>query len=207
MAERIGRCLPSTETMRNDRKPLRQSGFTLIELLVVITIVAVLAAMSFAGVNSAIKRAKITEGKVAASALAEAVERFNSEYNRLPDVQRTVVTDQGEGIRLLEILLAEEGTGSDVENSRQVVFLEAKEAKGKRGGLDFGSSGGSGSVQGMYDPFGNPYTVVMNVDYENSLQFNFGGRTYNLRGRNVAVYSPGADKQEGTQDDIRTFER
>lgn len=206
MFKRNEQCVPTTETMRNDRKPLRPRGFTLIELLVVITIVAVLAAMSFAGVNSAIKRARITEGKVAASALAEAVERFNSEYNRLPNVESPVKTDQVGGIRLLEILLAEEGTGSDVENTRQVVFLEAKEAKGKRGGIDFGSGGG-GSVQGMYDPFGNPYTVVMNVDYENSLGFTFGGRTYNLRGRNVVVYSPGADKQPGTQDDIRTFER
>lgn len=192
--------------MKAPTKPHRSSGFTLIELLVVITIVAVLAAMSFAGVNSAIKRAKITEGKVAASALAEAVERFNSEYNRLPDVQREVQTDQGQGITLLEILLAEEGTGSDIENTRQVVFLEAKEAKGKRGGLDFGS-GSSGSVQGFYDPFGNPYTVVMNVEYDNALQFSYGGRQYNLRGRNVAVYSPGADMEEGTADDIRTFER
>ncbi len=76
----------------------------------------------------------------------------------------------------------------------------------KRGGIDYGS-GGNGRAQGFYDPFGNAFTVVMNVDYEKSLQFSFGGKQYNLRGREVAVYSPGADREEGTSDDIRTFER
>jgi prepilin-type N-terminal cleavage/methylation domain-containing protein len=199
------------ETMRFDKKPRRRSGFTLIELLVVITIVAVLAAMSFAGVNAAIKKAKTTEGKVAASSLAEAVERFYGEYNRLPDLTGLGApgggdTSTGDGVTLLKILLAEEGDGSDIENTRQVVFLEAKEAKAKRGGIDFGS-GGNGEAQGMYDPFGNPFTVVMNLDYEDSLKFSVGGKQYTLRGKNVAVFTPGADQKLGTSDDITTFQR
>ncbi|MBK1826499.1 prepilin-type N-terminal cleavage/methylation domain-containing protein [Haloferula rosea] len=192
--------------MKIDNKTRRPSGFTLIELLVVITIVAVLAAMSFAGVNAALKKARKTEGTVAAAALSDAVERFYSEYNRLPDLPENMQTDAGPGVQLLTILLGDEGTGSDSENPRQVVFLEAKEAKAKKGGIDYGSGSG-GSAQGMYDPFGNPFNVVLNTNYDDTLSFSYGGKQYNLRGRNVAVYSAGADQEEGTVDDITTFQR
>lgn len=192
--------------MKIDPKTRRPSGFTLIELLVVITIVAVLAAMSFAGVNSALKKARKTEGTVAAAALSDAVERFYSEYNRLPDLPENMRTDSGPGVQLLTILLGEEGTGSDVENPRQVIFLEAKEAKAKKGGIDYGA-GGNGAAQGFYDPFGNPFNVVLNSNYDDALQFSYGGKQYTLRGRNSAVYSAGADREEGTVDDITSFQR
>lgn len=192
--------------MKNPNSFRRSQGFTLIELLVVITIVAVLAAMSFAGVNSALKKAKITQGRVAATNVAQAVNQFYSEYSRLPELTGDLRTDSGGGVQLLQILLAEEGGGSDVENSRGINFLSVQEGKGKRGGLYYGSGSGS-SVQGLYDPFGNPYTIVLNTDYEDTLSFSMGGKTYNLRGEQVAVYSPGPDMEEGTTDDITSFQR
>jgi len=189
--------------MKIDKKTRRQSGFTLIELLVVITIVAVLAAMSFAGVNSALKKARKTEGTVAATTLAGAVEKFYSEYNRLPELPENMQTDSGPGVQLLNILLGDDS--SEEENPRQVVFLEVKEAKAKKGGIAYGSGGGS--AEGMYDPFGNPFSVVINTNYEDILRFSAGGKQYTLRGVNAAVYSPGADREEGTIDDITSFQR
>ncbi|WP_338684778.1 type II secretion system protein [Haloferula helveola] len=189
--------------MKTYSKIRRPGGFTLIELLVVITIVAVLAAMSFAGVNIAIKRARTTEGNVAASAIHSAVNNFYSEYSRLPEVQGEVKTDSGTGVDLLRILLADEGDGSDIENSRKIPFLNTKEGTGKRGGLYYGSNGNT--VQGMYDPFGQPYTIVLNTDYEDVLRFSKGGKQFELRGEQVAVFSPGADQELGTKDDIASF--
>lgn len=192
--------------MKNPHSNHRSKGFTLIELLVVITIIAVLAAMSFAGVNAAIRKARTTEGKVAASAVSTAVNNFYSEYSRLPDLSNEVNTDTGEGVELLRILLAQEGSGDDVENTRGINFLSVKEGKGRRGGLYYGT-GNSNQVQGLYDPFGKPYTVVLNTEYDDVLNFQMGGRTYNLRGQQVAVYSPGADGELGTVDDITSFQR
>lgn len=193
--------------MKTYEKTTRAAGFTLIELLVVITIIAALAALSFAGVNAALKRARTTEAEVMANGLVTAIERFETEYNRLPDFDGELETDGGQGAELLRVLLAQEGEGSDIQNKRKIVFLEAKEAKGRRGGLYYGSDGAGATAQGMYDPFGNPFTVVMNTDYEDTLSFTYDGRTYDLRGKTVAVYSPGADMVEGNQDDILTFQR
>ncbi len=192
--------------MKNPVSFRRSWGFTLIELLVVITIVAVLAAMSFAGVNAALKKAKTTQGRVAASAVAQAVNNFYSEYSRLPDLSDRVSTDNGEGVTLLRILLAEEGDGGDVENTRGINFLSVQEGKGRRGGLYYGGGGGN-EVQGLYDPFGQPYTVVLNTEYEDVLEFQMGGKSYRLRGEQVGVFSPGADMELGTTDDITSFQR
>jgi prepilin-type N-terminal cleavage/methylation domain-containing protein len=194
--------------MKTYEKTKRAAGFTLIELLVVITIIAALAALSFAGVNAALKRARTTEAEVMANGLVTAVERFETEYNRLPDFDTEVETSVGgQGAELLRVLLAQEGTGTDIQNKRKIVFLEAKEAKGRRGGIYYGSDGAGATAQGMFDPFGNPFTVVMNTDYEDTLTFQYGNQTYNLRGKSVVVYSPGADRVEGNQDDILTFQR
>lgn len=192
--------------MKKNTSIRRSRGFTLIELLVVITIVAVLAAMSFAGVNAALKKAKITQGRVAASNLAQAVNRFYSEYGRLPDLEKEVRTEAGDegGVTLLQVLLAEDG--SEVENPRAINFLDVQEGKGKRGGLYYGTSG-STQVQGLYDPFGQPYVVKLNTEYEDVLTFQLGEKTYNLRGEQVAVYSPGPDQKLGTSDDITSFQR
>jgi prepilin-type N-terminal cleavage/methylation domain-containing protein len=188
--------------MKNHSTSHRAKGFTLIELLVVITIIAVLAGLSFAGVNLAIKKAKKTEGLVMANGLASAVENFYGEYNRLPEVGSSELQTDGNGVKLLEILLGMEGSGSDVENTRGVVFLQGKEAKGRKGGIDYGSGD---TVEGLYDPFGNGYTVVLNNDYEDTLQFSFGGQQVRLRGKQVAVYSFGGDGKPNTPDDIKSW--
>lgn len=197
--------LKTTHSMKTHAQPTRRRGFTLVELLVVIAIIAVLAGLSFAGVNVALKKARTTEAKVAATTLALGVERFYDEYGRLPDLsQPEIETDSQEGILLLQILLAQEQNASNRENRRSISFVEFKEGKGRRGGLVYGTDN---EVEGLYDPFGEPYTVVLNLDYEDELSFSLGGQQYDLRDREVVVYSPGADRELGTKDDVTTFER
>ncbi|MEM1084401.1 MAG: prepilin-type N-terminal cleavage/methylation domain-containing protein [Verrucomicrobiota bacterium] len=189
--------------MKTKQKTRSSKGFTLIELLVVITIIAVLAGLSFAGVNLAIKKAKKLQGETLANNLASAVDNFYGEYNRLPEVNGDEIeTDSGPGVQLLQVLLALEPQGNNTQNSRSITFLQAPEAKGKKGGIVYS---GADNADGLYDPFGNPFTVVLNSNFEDTLEFQFDGRPVRLRGKQVAVYSPGGDREEGTPDDITSW--
>lgn len=180
-------------------------GFTLVELLVVITIIAVLAAMSFAGVNVAIRKARKTQGTFAATALASSVNAFYTDYNRLPDLDSRLRTDNGQGIQLLEIVLGQEQQSDTMQNSKSNIYLNLPPAKAKKGGLYYGAN--NATIQALYDPFGKPYTVILNTEYDDVLTFSFGGKQYRLRNEQVAVYSAGNDGEEGTVDDITSWKK
>jgi prepilin-type N-terminal cleavage/methylation domain-containing protein len=182
----------------------RRRGFTLIELLVVIAIIAVLAAAGFAAGNAAINRARKVTAQAAASAIEQAVNGFYTEYGSLPDVGGNKVnTAASEGQELLKILLGLEGTGNNVQNPRGIRFLSVKEGKANKNGLIY-NTGGS-SIRGLYDPWGGGYTVVLDTEYEDRVQFQLGSGTTTLNGRRVAVYSEGADKKGGGSDDVKTW--
>ena len=181
----------------------RHSGFTLVELLVVIAIIVVLAAAGFGAGAIAMNKAKVVTSKASASALEGAVNAFYSEYGALPDVGDKVKTDKGEGTKLLEILLGLEGDSGKVQNQRNNKFLNVKETKTRAKGLLYSSSGRS--IEGLYDDWGNPFVVELDVNYEERLRFNHGSKQVTLNGRRVAVYSAGADKKIGTEDDIKTW--
>jgi len=195
---------PNTQTnLMNHPSRRRHAGFTLVELLVVIAIIVVLAAAGFGAGTIAMNRAKQVTSRASATALETAVNQFYSEYGSLPDVGDTVKTDKGEGKRLLEILLGLEGDSGKIQNPRNNKFLNVKEAKTRAKGLLYSTSGRS--VEGLYDDWGNPFVVELDVNYEERLRFNMGGKQVTLNGRRVAVYSAGGDKKLGTDDDIKTW--
>ncbi len=145
----------------------RRRGFTLVELLVVIAIIAVLAAAGFAAGNAAINKAKKVTALASATAIESAVSNFYNEYNSMPTTGEsdvTVVTDTAQGIDLLEILL---GLDEGEVNTRRVRFLSVKEGKNKKNGLIYGTDGKS--VEGLYDPWGGPYHVRMDLDYDEQI--------------------------------------
>jgi|688.fasta_scaffold62413_2 prepilin-type N-terminal cleavage/methylation domain-containing protein len=195
--------LQPSKAMKNPTSR-RRRGFTLIELLVVIAIIAVLAAAGFAAGNAAINRARKVTAQAAATSIESAVNSFYSDYGSLPDVGGNKVnTASGEGVELLNILLGLEGNGTNVQNSKGVRFLSVKEGKGNKGGLIY-NTGGS-TVKGLYDPWGNGFEVVLDTEYEEKLQVQLGSATQTLNGRRVAVYSVGADKKAGGNDDVKTW--
>lgn len=138
-----------------------------------------------------------------AHALEVAINNFYSEYGSLPDVGTRVQTDTAQGVKLLTVLLGLEQNGDKNENPRDIKFLSVKEGKDKKNGIIFSSQGDL--PEGLYDYGGSPFTVVLDTRIAEHLQFNIGTKPIDIKGRRVAVFSPGPDKKLGTDDDIRTW--
>jgi prepilin-type N-terminal cleavage/methylation domain-containing protein len=183
------------------------SGFTLVELLVVISIIVVLAAMSFGAANMAMTKAKKLQTANDARALKQAIQAFNSEYSRLPDFGATgeeAQTDGESGAELLTILLGKEEVSDSMQNKKQIAFFSAKVNKNKnKGGLVYSNQGSGARPDGLYDAWGNPFYVKLDTEYDGELEDPF--KQGNIVRENVIVYSYGADKKVGGGDDIQTW--
>jgi hypothetical protein len=89
-------------------------------------------------------------------------------------------------------------------NPRSIKFLSVKEGKAKRNGMIYTTTG---VPDGLYDPWGGPYKVVLDHDYDDIVEAAVGGATSKLNGRKVAVWSEGADYKtdKKTADDVKTW--
>lgn len=191
----------------------RPQGFTLIELLVVIAIIATLSAIAMTAIPAARNNAKRTTSLAVATGIEQAVNQYYHEYSALPssggsgDADETVRTDGQQGSDLLAVLMGKEDTQGKMQNKKQLPFLSLKEALGKKGGVVYGS--GNTKPQALYDDFGNPYFIVLNQDYNETLTLkdSVGGKNQKteLRDRKVVVYTAGADLKLGTTDDVKTW--
>jgi len=180
-------------------------GFTLVELLVVIAIIAVLATAGFAAANAAIQRARKASALASATAIESAVNSFFNDYGYMPmdgDSDRVVKTDTD--ITFLDALL---GNDKNI-NPRGLKLLSVKDGKGKKDGLIY--SVGGNTVKGLYDPWGGPYNVILDLDLDEKLDVKPKGqsRQVTLNGRRVAVWSDGADGVNSIgkfNDDVKTW--
>lgn len=201
--------------MKNPTFTRSSHGFTLVELLVVIGIIAMLGGLSMVVVPKALNSAKKTTSLAEASKIEQGVIQFYDEYSVMPledagDSDLTLRSDNQEGAELLTVLMGKESTSGKMLNKKQISYYNPKEAKGKKGGVVF-ASGNSNRPQALYDAFGNPYFIALNCNYDEFLMLkdSVGGQNRNqqLRDRKVAVYSAGADKKMGTEDDVMTWQQ
>lgn len=183
-------------------------GFTLVELLVVISIIVVLAAMTFAGINIALTRQKKVQTQTNATGLYQAIEGFYQQYSRLPDFGGTgdeARTEGQSGTELLTILLGKEELNNSTQNKKQIRFLNVDETKMKnKGGLLYSNGGSGATPEGLYDAWGNAFYVKMDTEYDNEMQDPLKSGNV-VRNKVVIVYSSGPDGKIGTQDDIKTW--
>jgi hypothetical protein len=154
--------------------------------------------------NRAITKAKKVTSLATATALEIAINSIYTEYGKLPNAGGLVTTDSPEGLKLLNILLGLDAKSDDALNSRAIKFLSVKEGKNRKNGLVFAADGNS--LEGLYDPWGIPYTVVLDTDYDERLQFKWGTQSVDLKKRRAAVFSTGPDQLLGTADDIATWQ-
>ena len=145
--------------MERQKSPMPKSktsaAFTLVELLVVISIIAILAGLSFPAVSGAMDSAKKTQAKSNAVQIAAAVTAYEVEYGKLP------TNSSG----LVDSAFMDTLTGS---NSRAIVFLEAQAWKKGKGGTN-----GSGYC----DPWDSskPYAIALDTDYDNKVSVSTNG--------------------------------
>lgn len=150
----------------------------------------------------AITKAKKATALDVALGLDSAINEFRTEYGALPMTPAKLRTDTSEGLQLLAILLAREKSPAP-QNIRGIKFLSVKEGRNRKGGLVFTPDGTS--MVGLFDPWGNPYTVELDQDGDGKIQVLHARGSQTVEGTRVIVFSPGPDGRPGTADDVRTW--
>lgn len=137
-------------------------------------------------------------------ALEMAVNNINTEYGKIPNVGSSrVTTNSPAGLKLLNIMLGLDDKSDNAINSLGIKLLSVREGKNNKNVLIYAAD--SKSVEGLYDPWGSPYTVILDTEHKEHLHFTLGSKSIDLPGRRAAACSPGPDKQIGTADDVRTW--
>ena len=194
-----------------------EHAFTLIELLVVIAIITILAGLLFAGLRGAQEQARRTQAKNDLTQIVTAVNAYYTEYGKYPlPAGTTTDTTYGSGsnAELFYTLRAVAGgtmNAGNAANLRKIVFISPPDAKDQTNSR----SGIKTSDGQWYDPWGTPYNVEIDGNYDNQILVNpyalnagatplqigviawsFGSDT-----QSQSVPGPAADKTAGTNDD------
>lgn len=189
-----------------DRRPKTtdRTAFTLIELLTVIAIIAILAALLFPAVRTALQKAEIAQAKTDIKALETAIKAYYTEYGKLPcpDADQGVCDkyyfDSGSADKqrdIMDILRANDpGAGpnaGNVLNPKKIPFFEPPSRKGAIG---------SSTDRTFYDPWGKPYFIKLDNNYNNLIEyFTGGGCGPNEKIAGIAIvgsYGPNGSQQD-----------
>ena len=168
--------------------PLRQPdhAFTLIELLIVISIIAILASLAFPAVQGALGQGKKAQARNDVNQIAAAFKAYQLEYGRLPGANTSGDGEAMEG--WVSVLIGSNAT----LNPRNIVFFEPKVGKSGQGGLN-------GSTYN--DPWGSPYQVSLDYNYDNKIATNTPTGTNATYFTTVVVVSGGPDTNMATGTD------
>jgi len=157
----------------------QQEAFTLIELLVVIAIIAILIGLLFPAFRAVQDQAKRTQAKNDLTQIVNAVNAYYTEYGRYP-LPSTVTSDtklpgdQPE-YQLMHVLRAtgvgwDDPNGTYNLNPRRIVFINPPSVKDDSAGNR--RSGVSPSDGQYYDPWGAPYAVEIDGNFDNQIAVN-----------------------------------
>ncbi len=152
---------------RTHRRGGESAAFTLIELFVVMATIGILLGLAFPAFTSVQNSTRKTQAKNDLVQIVTAVNAFYTEYGKYPLV--TADTIYGPAANP-NSLLFNALRGISAENPRKIVFIsppDAKDTSKPRSGI--GTSTGSGQ---LFDPWGSPYYVSIDGNYNNQIDTN-----------------------------------
>src|SRR6266540_6807248 len=162
-----------TRSARHNARAMQKSSpaFTLIELLVVIAIIAILIGLLFPAFRAVQDQAKRTQAKNDLAQIVNAVNAFYTDYGKYPIATDDSPITNNSG--LMYTLRADPTTANgnpnanNAVNTRQIVFINPPYVK-----TDTAASRRSGvsPTDGQYyDPFGVPYRLKIDGNYDNRM--------------------------------------
>jgi prepilin-type N-terminal cleavage/methylation domain-containing protein len=146
----------------------KMSAFTLIELLVVIVIIAVLLGLAFPAFRGVQNQAKKAQARNDLMQIVTAVSAYYAEYGKYPLTPATPADTTYGATTANEQLFNELRSVTALQNPRAIVFLsppDVKDANKPRAGI--GSA--PGMVGRYFDPWGKPYLIRVDTDYDNQI--------------------------------------
>ena len=182
-----------------DQDPTSRNAFTLVELLVVIAIISILMGLLFIGARTVQEQAKKTQAKNDLAQIVTAINAFYTEYGRYPTAATTdAAASYGPGGLTNDAVFNALRGLDTVLNPRQIVFISPPYAKDPNTPIS-----GIGTVTGAgqyYDPWGTPYAIRMDGNYNNQIDTNpysanAGPSPLQL---GVVAWSLGSDHLKGT---------
>jgi Tfp pilus assembly protein PilE len=147
-------------------------GFTFVELLVVMIVITNLASLAFPAFTSVMNQARKTQAKNDLTQIVSAVNAFYTDYGHPLVTADTIITGTS-AQRNADLFYTLRGVvgglnALNVKNPRVIVFIQPPlSSAGKRGGLD--PNPASPTFGTWYDPWGSPYNIMIDGDYNNSL--------------------------------------
>jgi prepilin-type N-terminal cleavage/methylation domain-containing protein len=181
--------------MKNRNYPVK--GFTLIEILVVMAIIATLAGLLFPAMRSAMEGAKKAQARTHCTAVAIAVNGYYARYNIYPLGATGTGGDlkiQGGNRAIIDILRAQGDPSTNPAKEKFISLTPAKNDARPRNGID--------SAGDLYDPWGHPYEILIDSNYDETVADPFSGEEMD---GTVLVWSVGRDGEAGTDDDVTTW--
>src|SRR5437016_6230591 len=195
----------------------RTVAFTLIELLVVIAIIAILIGLLFPAFSAVQDQAKRTQAKNDLTQIVTAVNAFYTEYGKYPTSFTTdaTATYGFVGPNTNNLLFNElracsatdtSCTAAALLNTRQIVFISPPYVKNPaqpKSGIGIPGTGAPGPVGQYWDPWGTPYNVRIDGNYNNSVTPNpySQGAGVDPIQQGVITWSYGKDQTLGTNGD------
>ena len=209
------RVRPGSAFHRNALQQRTECAFTLIELLVVIAIIAILIGLLFPAFRAVQNQAKRTQAKNDLTQIVNAVNAFYTDYGRYPTslTPDTTATFGPAGANTNNVLFNElractatdtSCTGAAVLNTRQIVFISPSYVKNPaqpKSGIGIPGTGAPAPVGQFWDPWGTPYNVRIDGDYNNSTTNPYGGTGgagVDPIQQGVIAWSYGTDQAQGT---------
>src|SRR5205809_7657505 len=194
------------------KTPSRSAAFTLIELLVVIAIIAILVGLLFPAFRAVQDQAKRTQAKNDLTQIVNAVNAYYTDYGKYPLPAGTTgdfiygpagnsnPPSNAELFYTLRGVNAGTMNANNAANPRIIVFISPPYVKNDTAGNR--RSGVSSTDGSYYDPYGTPYDVEIDGNYDNQITTNpytlntgAGPGTLNI---GVIAWSRGKDGAQGT---------